>query len=138
LIERVTARTFYCEKEHHPLRIKNNLKAPVEDRRAAAGQLVSSPPRAARRSRQQGGKPPSPNKKNSLLFGICKSQHVTEVKAQHEKHARRKYIKSVKEIHAHLNLQPPHSPIASEGEESSDIETVEERLAHFDDETLMQ
>jgi hypothetical protein len=37
LIERVTARTFYCEKEHHPLRIKNDLKAPMEDRRAVAG-----------------------------------------------------------------------------------------------------
>jgi hypothetical protein len=49
MIERVIARTFYCEKEHHP-RIKNDLKAPVVDRRAAAGQLVSSPPRAARRS----------------------------------------------------------------------------------------
>jgi hypothetical protein len=37
LIERVTARTFLCEKEHHPLRIKNDLKAPVEDRRSAVG-----------------------------------------------------------------------------------------------------
>jgi hypothetical protein len=53
LIERVAARTFYCEKEHHPLRIKNDLKAPMEDIRAAAGQPVSSPPRAARRSGQQ-------------------------------------------------------------------------------------
>jgi hypothetical protein len=84
MIERVIARTFYCEKEHHP-RIKNDLKAPVEDRRAAAGQLVSSPPRAARRSGQQGDKPPSPIQKIfNLLFRICKSQHATEVKAQHE------------------------------------------------------
>jgi hypothetical protein len=60
------------------------------------------------------------------------------VKAQHERRARRKDIKSVKEIYAHLNLQPPRSPIASEGEESPNIETVEERLAHFDDETLVQ
>jgi hypothetical protein len=44
--------TFYCEKEHYSLRIKNDLKAPVEDRRAVAGQQVSSPPRAARRSGQ--------------------------------------------------------------------------------------
>jgi hypothetical protein len=36
MIERVTARTFGCDKEHHPLRIKNDLWAPVEDRRAAA------------------------------------------------------------------------------------------------------
>jgi hypothetical protein len=35
-IERVIAHTFFCEKEHHPLRIKNDLRAPVEDRRAAA------------------------------------------------------------------------------------------------------
>jgi hypothetical protein len=139
LIERVTARTFFCEKEHHPLRIKNGLKAPVEDRRAAVGQLVSSPPRAARRSGQHGDKPPSPIWKIfSLLFRICKSQHTIEVKAQHKKHARRKDTKLVKEIHAHLNLQPPRSPIASEGEESPDIESFEERLAHFDDETPVQ
>jgi hypothetical protein len=100
MIERVTARTFGCDKEHHPLRINNDLKAPIEGRRAAA-----SPPRAARRSGQQGDKPPSPIQKNFiLLFGICKSQHATDVKAQHERHARRKDTKSMKEIHSHLNL----------------------------------
>jgi hypothetical protein len=46
MIERVIARTFFCEKEHHPLRIKNDLRAPVENRRAATPR--SSPPRAAR------------------------------------------------------------------------------------------
>jgi hypothetical protein len=35
MIERVTGRTFGCDKKHHPLRIKNDLRAPVEDRRAA-------------------------------------------------------------------------------------------------------
>jgi hypothetical protein len=105
MIERVTARTFYCEKEHLPLRIKNDLKASVEDRRAAAGQPVSSPPRAARRSGKQGDKPPSPIQKNfSFLIGVCKSQHTIEVKAQHERRARRKDTKSVKEIHSQLNL----------------------------------
>jgi hypothetical protein len=98
LIEKVTTRTFLCE-EHHPLRIKNNLKAPVEDRRAAAGQLVSSPPRAARRSGQQGDKPLSPIQKIfSLLFGMCKSQHAADIKAQLVRCARRKDTKSVKEI----------------------------------------
>jgi hypothetical protein len=126
LIERVTARTSYCEKEHHPLRIKNDLKAPVEDRRAIAGQPVSSPPRAARRSGQQGDKAPSPIwKMFSLLFVMCKSQHAADVKAQHQRCARRKDTKSVKEICTHLNLQPPCSPIASEGQESLDIESFE-------------
>jgi hypothetical protein len=46
MIERVTGQTFRYDKEHHPLRIKNNLRAPVEERRAAAPR--SSPPRAAR------------------------------------------------------------------------------------------
>jgi hypothetical protein len=73
-----------------------------------------------------------------LLFDLCKSQHATEVKAQQERCARRNHTKSVKEIHAHLNLQPPRSRIASEEEESSDIEAFEERLAHFDEETLVQ
>jgi hypothetical protein len=37
-----------------------------------------------------------------------------------------------------LNLQPPSSPIVSEGEESSEIESFEERIARFDEKTLMQ
>jgi hypothetical protein len=47
MIERVTANTFGCDKEHHPLRIKNDLKTPMEDRRAAAPR-GSSPPKATR------------------------------------------------------------------------------------------
>jgi hypothetical protein len=83
MIERVIARSFFCEKEHHPLWIKNDLRARVEDRRAAAPR--SSPPRAATGIGQQGDKPPSPIRKIfSLLFGMCKSQHAADVKAQHE------------------------------------------------------
>jgi hypothetical protein len=58
MIERVTAQTFFCEKEHHPLQIKNNLRAPVEDLSAAAPH--SSPPRAAKERGQPRDKPPSP------------------------------------------------------------------------------
>ena len=139
MIERVTAKTCYCEKKHHPLRIKNDLKAPVEGRRAAAGQPGSPPPRADRRSRQQRNKPPSPIRKMlGLIFGMCKSQHAADVKAQHERRARRKDTKSVKEIHSHLNLQPPRSPIASEGEESPEIESFEERLTRYEAENPVQ
>jgi hypothetical protein len=49
-----------------------------------------------------------------------------------------KEIKSMKEICAHMNLQPPSSPIASKGEVSPEIESFEERIAHFDDETPVQ
>jgi hypothetical protein len=45
MIERVSDHTFGCNKEHHPLRIKNDLRAPVDQRRAASGR------------RQQGDKP---------------------------------------------------------------------------------
>jgi hypothetical protein len=62
-----------------------------------------------------------------LLFGMCKSQHAADVKAQHERRSQKKDTKSVKEIHTHLNLQPHRSPIASEGEESLEIESFEER-----------
>jgi hypothetical protein len=44
----------------------------------------------------------------------------------------------MKEIRANLNLQPHSSPIASEGEESPEIKFFEERIARFDDETLVQ
>jgi hypothetical protein len=112
MIERVTTKTCYYEKEHHPLRIKNDLKALVEDRRAVAGQPGSPPPRAARRSGQQWEKPMSLIQKIfSLLFEMCKSQHATDVKAQHERRARRKDTKFVKEIHSHLNLQPLALPL---------------------------
>jgi hypothetical protein len=116
--------------------IKNDLIAPVEDLRAAA---PHSPPRATRGRGQPRDKPPSPIQKIfSLLFGMCKSQHTTDVRAQHERHERRKITKSMKEICTHLNLQPPSSPIASKGEESPEIESFEERIAHFDEETLVQ
>jgi hypothetical protein len=137
MIERVIARTFFCEKEHHPLRIKNDLRTPVEDLRAAAPH--SSPPRAARGRGQPRHKPLNPIQKFfSLLFGMCKSQHAADVNAHHERHERKKITKLMKEIHAHLNLQPPSSPIASEGEESPKIESFEERIARFDEETTMQ
>jgi hypothetical protein len=69
---------------------------------------------------------------------MCKSQHASDVKAHHERRERNKITKSMKEIRAHLNLQPPSSPIASEGEESLQIESFEERIACFDEETLVQ
>jgi hypothetical protein len=103
MIERVMSWTFGYDKEHHPLRIKNDPRAPVEDRRVAAPH--ASPPRAARGTGQQGDKPPSPIQKMlNLMFGMCKSQHAADVKAQHGRRARRKDTKSVKEIRAHLNL----------------------------------
>jgi hypothetical protein len=40
----------------------------------------------------------------------------------------------MKEIRAHLNMQPPSSPIAFEGEESPKIKSFEERITHFDEE----
>jgi hypothetical protein len=134
MIERVSGQTFGCDKEHHPLRIKNDLRAPVEKRRAAAPRV--SLPRAARRSGQQWDKPPSPIQKMIiLLFGMCKSQHSADMKAQHEIRERRKITKLLKEMRTHLNLQPPSSLIASEGEENLDIETFEERIARYDEET---
>jgi hypothetical protein len=60
------------------------------------------------------------------------------VNAQHKRCARRKDTKSIKEIRAHLNLEPPRSPIASEGEEHVEIESFEERIFRFDVETLVQ
>jgi AraC-like DNA-binding protein len=88
---------------------------------------------------QQGNKPPSPIQKIfSLLFGMCKSQYDTDVRAQHERRERRKITKSVNEIRTHLNLQPPSSPIAFKGGESLEIESFEERIARFDEETPMQ
>jgi hypothetical protein len=137
MIERVTAWTFFYKKEHQHLRIKNDLRAPVEDSRAAAPH--SSHHKAARGRGQLRDKPPSPIQKIfSLLFGMCKSQHAINVKAHHERRKRKKITKSMKEICAHLNLQPPSSPIASEGEERLEIESFEESIARFDEETPMQ
>jgi hypothetical protein len=81
MIERVMGHTFGYDKEHHPLQIKNDLRALVEDRRVTAP--WASPPRAARDRGQEGDKLPSLIRKMfSLIFGMCKSQHVTDVKAQ--------------------------------------------------------
>jgi hypothetical protein len=137
MIEMVTAQIFFCENVHHPLRIKNDLRALVEESRAAAPH--SSPPRAARGRGQPRDKPPSPIRKIfSLLFGMCKSQHTADVRAQHNRRERRKITKTVKEIRTHLNLQPPSSPTVSDGEESPKIETFKERITQFNEETPMQ
>jgi hypothetical protein len=48
---------------------------------------------------------PSPIRKIfSLFLGIWKSQHVVDVRFQHERCERKKITKSMKEIRAHLNL----------------------------------
>jgi hypothetical protein len=60
------------------------------------------------------------------------------VKARYKRRERKKIIRSVKEICAHLNLQLPSSPIAYEGEESPVIESFEESIAQFEDETPVQ
>jgi hypothetical protein len=44
----------------------------------------------------------------------------------------------MKEIRAHLDLQPPSSLVASEFKESPKMESFEERIAPFDEETLVQ
>jgi hypothetical protein len=85
------------------VQINNDLRAPVEERRATVPR--SSPPRAARGRGQQGDKHSSPIWKIfSLLFGMCKSQHAVDVRAQYDRCKRRKITKSVKEIRTHLNL----------------------------------
>jgi hypothetical protein len=58
MIEIVMGRTIRYDKEHHPLQIKNDLRVPVEERRAATPR--SSPPRAARGRGQPRDKPPFP------------------------------------------------------------------------------
>jgi hypothetical protein len=135
MIERVTGQTFRYNKEHHTLGIENNLRAPVEERRADAPH--SLPPRAARGRGQQDKAPSLTQKMLNFMFGMWKSHHVADVKAQHERRARKNDTKSMKEIHSHLNLQSPRSPIASKGEESPEIESFEERIARFDVETLV-
>jgi hypothetical protein len=74
----------------------------------------------------------------NLMFGMCKSQHTADVSAQRERRQRRKITKLVKEIRTHLNLHPPSSLIAPEGEESTKIESSEARIARFDEETPAQ
>jgi hypothetical protein len=69
---------------------------------------------------------------------MCKSQHTANVKVQYERQARKKDTKSIKEVHAHLNLQPPHYPIASKVEESLKIESFEEWVARFELENSVQ
>jgi hypothetical protein len=84
MIERVIAHTIGHDKEHQCLRIKNDLRAPIEEMTTETPQ-ASPPSRAARGRGKQGEKPPSPLRNNfSLSFRMCKSEHTTDVKAQHE------------------------------------------------------
>jgi hypothetical protein len=74
MMERVTAWTFFCEKEHHSLQIKNDLRAPVEESRAVAPH--SSPPRAARGRGHPRDKPPSPIWKFLACYLGCASPNM--------------------------------------------------------------
>jgi hypothetical protein len=77
MIERVTGRTFGYDKEHHPLQIKNDLRAPMEERRAVAP--CSSPPRATRGRGQPRDKPPSPIQKNLACCLECVSLNMPQM-----------------------------------------------------------
>jgi hypothetical protein len=127
IIERVTSRTFGCDKEHHQLRIKNDLKTHIEGSSGATPSHDSSPPRAGRGSGRQSGKPPSSLRMMfGMIYGLCKSQHAADVRAHHERQARKKDTKSLKQMHAHMNLQPPRSPITSE------VESFDARMARYE------
>jgi hypothetical protein len=41
-----------------------------------------------------------------MIYGLCKSQHAADVRAHHERQARKKDTKSIKQIHSHMNLHP--------------------------------
>jgi hypothetical protein len=78
MIEGVTAQTFFCEKEHHPLWIKNDLRALVEDLRAVVPH--SSPPRAARgRGSQETNLRPLFKKISACCLG-CASPNMSQIK----------------------------------------------------------
>jgi hypothetical protein len=64
MIESVTTHTFGCNKEHHPLRIKKDLKALMEERRAVVP-CGSSPLELCLEG--EGSKETSPH----LLFERC-------------------------------------------------------------------
>jgi hypothetical protein len=59
---------------------------------------------------------------------MCKSQHAADVRFQHERCERKKIIKSIKEICAHLNLQPPSSSIASEMKKAQKLSHLKKGL----------
>jgi hypothetical protein len=107
MIERIIARTFGYHKKLQPLKIKNDVKGPVEERRTS-----SSHPRAPSGSGQQGDKPASSLQKMlRFIFGMCKPQHIVDVKAHHERRAQKKDMKLIKEFHAHSNPQPLTLPL---------------------------
>jgi hypothetical protein len=76
MIEKETTRTFFCEKEHHPMWIKNDLRAPLKDSRAATPH--SSPPRAARGRGQPRDKPSSPIQKILNCYLGCASSNMPQ------------------------------------------------------------
>jgi hypothetical protein len=77
MIERVLGHTFGCDKEHHPLRIKNDLRALVEERRAVAP--LVSPPRAASGRGQQGDKPHLIFERFSTCYLGCASPNMLQM-----------------------------------------------------------
>jgi hypothetical protein len=88
---------------------------------------------AARMSGKKGGE--TPFTAEEALWLILWD---VQVPTRHERRVQKKDTKLIKEVHVHLNLRPPHPPIASEAEESLEIESFEERVAQFEVENPVQ
>ena len=96
---------------------------------AAAGR-ASPLPHAPSRSSSRRRSPPSPiHKMFGAIFGMCKE---IQVRQQNERKARRKDTRTLKQIAARLELDPPRSPLSDEA--ASEPKTEKQQQARYDTE----
>ena len=92
---------------------------------AAAG--ASPPPRAPSRSSSRHHSPPSPIRKMfSAIFGMCRD---IQTRQQRERDARRKDTRTLEQIAARLELDPPRSPLSDEA--ASEPKTEEQQQGRY-------
>ena len=138
MIEKVIGHTFEYDKKHKVLKIVDDLTeigvSPAGPRGAAAPEAdapvggavaggASPPPRVSPHSTSHRGSPPLPiHRFFSSIFGMCRD---IQVRQQKEREARRKDTRTLKQIVARLELEPPRSPPSDDA--PSETETEEQQ-----------
>ena len=137
-IEQVTEHTFEYDKIHKALKIVVDLPeigvplvgpevaAAIEADAPTSGATAggaSPPPRVSPHSTSHRGSPPLPiHRFFSSIFGMCRD---IQVRQQKEREARRKDTRTIKQIAARLELEPPRSPPSDDA--PSEPETKEQQ-----------
>jgi len=135
IIRQVTGYSFEYDKQHKVMKIAADL-AEIDlspPGAAVGGGSAAHPtsPRGPSRSSSRGRAPPSPIRKSfSAIFGMCKDMNAIKTRQHHEREARRKDTRTLKELAQKNELPTPRSPTSDSA--ASERETFEQQQARYE------